>query len=170
MALLIDDAGSIVGTQKMVHIAQSKHFYEQDYYSPSEDGFAVFDTKFGKIGIVVCFDRHYPESIRTETLRGAELILIPTANTTIEPSEMFQWEIKVQAFQNSVNIVMCNRTGTEGEMMFAGESIVCDYNGQTISFAGRDEILLIADVDLHGASKTRKAKQYMSLRRIELYE
>ena len=170
MSLLIDDAGSIIGTQKMVHISQSEHFYEQDYYSTSEDGFAVFDTKFGKIGIVVCFDRHYPESIRTETLRGAELILIPTANTTIEPSEMFQWEIKVQAFQNSVNIVMCNRTGTEGEMMFAGESIVCDYNGQTISFAGRDEILLIADVDLHGASKTRKAKQYMSLSRIELYE
>ena len=67
MSLLIDDAGSIVGTQKMVHISQSEHFYEQDYYSTSEDGFAVFDTKFGKIGIVVCFDRHYHESIRTET-------------------------------------------------------------------------------------------------------
>ena len=135
MSLLIDDKGCIIGRQKMVHIAQCECFYEQDYYTPSEEGFKVFDTRFGKIGIVVCFDRHYPESIRTETLRGAELILIPTANTTIEPSEMFQWEIKVQAFQNSVNIVMCNRTGTEGEMMFAGESIVCDYNGQTISLA-----------------------------------
>lgn len=109
MSLLIDDKGEIIGRQKMVHIAQCKRFYEQDYYTPSEEGFQVFDTKFGKIGIVVCFDRHYPESIRTQALKGADLIIIPTANTKSEPSEMFIWEIKVQAYQNSVNIAMCNR-------------------------------------------------------------
>ena len=61
MSLLIDDEGRIVGRQKMVHIAQCEKFYEQDYYTPSEEGFQVFDTRLGKIGIVVCFDRHYPE-------------------------------------------------------------------------------------------------------------
>lgn len=95
MSFLIDDEGNIIGTQKMVHVAQCEQFYEQSNYTPSEEGFSVFDTKIGKIGIVVCFDRHYPESIRTEALRGAELILVPTANTTAEPLEMFQWEIRV---------------------------------------------------------------------------
>ncbi len=136
MSLLIDDEGKIIGKQKMVHIAQCDKFYEQSYYTPSEEGFAVYDTKLGKIGIVVCFDRHYPESIRTESLNGAEVIVIPTANTTAEPSAMFQWEVKVQAFQNSVNIAMCNRIGQEGQMEFSGESIVTDYNGDTLRLAG----------------------------------
>ena len=170
MSLLIDDKGCIIGRQKMVHIAQCECFYEQDYYTQSEEGFQVFDTKFGKIGIVVCFDRHYPESIRTEALRGAELVIIPTANTIAEPSELFQWEVRVQAFQNSVNIAMCNRVGREDKMIFSGESVVCNYDGDIISAAGSDEILLISEVDLSDASEKRKKKPYTSLRRPDLYE
>ena len=75
--------------------------------TPSEDGFKVFDTPFGKVGIVICFDRHLPESIRTCTLKGAQLIIIPTANTLAEPLEMFEWELRVQAFQNNVFVAMC---------------------------------------------------------------
>lgn len=169
MSLLIDDAGSILGRQKMVHIAQAACFFEQDYYTPSEEGFQVFDTPMGKIGIVVCFDRHYPESVRTSALRGAELILIPTANTKDEPSELFQWEIKIQAFQNSVNIAMCNRVGREGEMDFSGESIVSDYNGETLALADDREQILYAEADLAAARQTRERKPYTSLRRPELY-
>lgn len=101
-SIFIDKNGEVKGTQKIVHIAQAEQFYEQDYYTPSDEGFKVFDTEFGKIGLVVCFDRYYPESIRTEVLRGADLILIPTVNTKAEPSLMFEWELRVQAFQNSV--------------------------------------------------------------------
>ena len=169
MSLLIDDEGNIIGKQKMVHIAQCESFYEQDYYTPAEDGFHVFDTKIGKIGIIVCFDRHYPESIRTEALRGAELILIPTANTTSEPSELFQWEIRVQAFQNSVNVAMCNRVGQEDEMEFSGESVVSDYNGNRVALAGNNEELLIAEIDLPEATRVREQKPYTSLRRTDLY-
>ena len=86
-SIFIDKNGEVKGTQKMVHIAQAEQFYEQDYYTPSDEGFKVFDTEFGKIGLVVCFDRHYPESIRTEVLRGAELILIPTVNTKADDTE-----------------------------------------------------------------------------------
>lgn len=139
------------------------------YYTPSEEGFQVFDTPLGKIGIVVCFDRHYPESVRTEALKGAELILIPTANTKAEPSALFQWEIKVQAFQNSVNIAMCNRVGLEGETDFSGESIVADFNGETLVLADDREQLLFAEVDLSAARQTRERKPYTSLRRAELY-
>ena len=170
MSLLIDDLGKIVGKQKMVHIAQLPNFYEQSYYTPSEDGFSVFETRLGKIGIVVCFDRHYPESIRTEALKGADLVIIPTANTIAEPAELFQWEIRVQAFQNSVNIAMCNRTGTEDGMTFSGASIVSNYNGELLALAGSEETLLLSEVDMHGTEMTRKVKAYTSLRRKNLYE
>ena len=170
MSLLIDAQGEIIGRQKMVHVAQCEMFYEQSYYTPSEEGFIVFDTRLGKIGIVVCFDRHYPESIRTEALRGAELIIVPTANTKSEPSDVFQWEIKVQAFQNSVNVAMCNRVGREGNMEFSGESIVAGFDGETIEMAGDQEELMLAEVNLYGAAEKRHQQPYTSLRRTGLYE
>ena len=170
MSLLIDDRGVLLGEQKMVHIAQAACFYEQDYYTPSEEGFRVFDTAIGKIGMVVCFDRHYPESIRTSALKGAELVLVPTANTKDEPSELFQWEVKIQAFQNSAYVAMCNRVGREDRMDFCGESIVADYNGDTVALAGNEETLLFAEVDLPAAAAARQRKPYTSLRRPELYE
>jgi predicted amidohydrolase len=169
-SILIDKAGEIIGIQKMVHIAQAEQFYEQDYYEPSDTGFQVFDTEMGKIGIVVCFDRHYPESIRTESLMGADLILIPTVNTKREPLEMFEWEVRVQAFQNSVAIAMCNRVGMEGDMAFAGESILTDANGNVIVKADDTESLILAEIDLQTVRKTRSGKPYTTLRRTEMYK
>lgn len=168
-SLLIDSDGSIVGIQKMVHVAQAPQFYEQDYYTPSDTGFQVFDTELGRIGIVVCFDRHYPESIRTETSMGADLILVPTVNTMQEPMEMFGQEIRVQAFQNSVFVVMCNRVGKEDAMNFAGESIVVDANGNVVCKADDSEQLVFTELDLGEAKKIRDRKTYTSLRRPELY-
>jgi predicted amidohydrolase len=169
-SIFIDRTGEICGIQKMVHVAQAKNFYEEDYYEPSDTGFLVFDTEFGKIGIVVCFDRHYPESIRTESLMGADLILIPTVNTKSEPLEMFEWEVRVQAFQNSVAIAMCNRVGTEGNMVFAGESIVIDANGNVIVKSDDTEGLIFAELDLSAVGKIRSGKPYTSLRRKEWYK
>lgn len=170
MSLLVDDNGVIIGKQKMVHIAQAEKFYEQDYYTPSEESFEVFDTKFGKVGIVVCFDRHYPESIRTSALNGAELVIVPTANTKDEPSDLFQWEIKIQAFQSCVNVAMCNRVGLEDEMDFSGESIIADANGNTVLLADDSEGIFYADVDMAGATEIRNRKPYTNLRRTELYK
>lgn len=168
-SLLVGCDGSVMGIQKMVHVAQAPQFYEQDYYTPADTGFQVFQTTFGTIGIVVCFDRHYPESIRTETLMGADLILVPTVNTKQEPMEMFQQEIRVQAFQNSVIVAMCNRVGTEGEMNFAGESLVVDANGQTMFKADDQEQLIVVDVDLQQARRIREGRPYTTLRKPELY-
>lgn len=165
MSLLIDNNGQIIGKQKMVHIKQAEKFYEQSYYEPSDEGFKVFQTEFGKIAMIICFDRHYPESIRTATLKGAELILIPTANTADENSDLFQWEIKVQSFQNNVIIAMTNRVGIEDEMKFNGQSIISDVNGDTIALAGDCEEILYADIDLNKANK----KEYIHLRRNDYY-
>ena len=150
----------------MVHIAQAAQFCEQDYYTPSDDGFLAFDTPLGRIGVVACFDRHYPESIRTEALMGADLILIPTANTEGEPMEMFDWEVKVQAFQNSVAIAMCNCTGVEGATVFSDRSLVTDANSETIAQAGSGDELLYAQVDM---ARIRAERPYTSLRRPKLY-
>ncbi|MCD8151068.1 MAG: carbon-nitrogen hydrolase family protein [Clostridiales bacterium] len=168
-SFLIAPIGEIQGIQKMVHIAQAAGFYEQDYYAPSDDGFQVFRTPFGNLGIVVCFDRHYPESIRTGKLNGADLILIPTANTKAEPLDMFEWEIRVQAFQNCIPIVMCNRTGTEGRMVFAGESLSVDADGNLMIKADDREQLVYVEVDMDNNRMKGDSRPYVSLRRPELY-
>ena len=168
-SLWIAPNGKILDIAKMVYIAQNEKFYEQDYYTPSDDGFHVFDTEFGKIGIVVCFDRHYPESIRTESLQEADLILIPTVNTKAEPSEMFEWEVRVQAFQNSVAIAMCNRVGVEGEMDFAGESMAVDVNGEILARADDTEQIVYVYINLEKLGKVREKRPYTGLRRKEFY-
>lgn len=168
-SIMIDKNGEILGIQKMVHIAQAERFYEQDYYTPSDDGFKVFETDFGKIGIVVCFDRHYPESIRTETLMGADLILVPTVNTKQEPMDMFEMEIRSQAFQNCVAVAMCNRVGKEDEMDFAGESLAVDANGRILTKADDTEQIVYVNIDIDEVRKIRRCKPYTTLRRTEFY-
>ena len=169
MSLMIDSNGGLVGVSKMVHVYQANKFYEQDYYTPSEDGFKVYDTPFGKIGIVICFDRHLPESIRSCAKQGAELIIIPIANTLDESMEMFEWEIRVQAYQNNVFIAMCNRVGIEGSMNFSGESIVVDSEGNIIFKADGKEQLIIQDINLSEAKESRKRRPYISLIRPDSY-
>lgn len=85
-------------------------------------------------------------------------------------SEMFLWEIKVQAYQNSVNIVMCNRVGIEYKMEFSGESVVVDHNGNTVLLADDSEGLYLTEISLSETSQVRSDKPYTSLRRKELYE
>ncbi len=168
-SFMIADDGQIAGISKMVHIAQAPGFYEQDYYTPSDSGFHVFDTPFGRIGIVVCFDRHFPESIRTCVLKGAQLILIPTANTMNEPRDMFEWELRVAARQNGVWIAMCNRVGAEGETTFCGDSIVVSPDGEIAAKAGEDPQLLVAEANLSLASTAWQRKTYLDLLRPDCY-
>jgi beta-ureidopropionase len=169
-SLLIDAQGELLGVSKMVHICQAPYFYEQDYYTPSDTGFKVYETNICKIGIVICFDRHMPESIRTCVLRGAQIILIPTANTTREPRELFEWELRVAAMQNGVYIACCNRVGIEDDMEFYGESIIVDPNGNIVAKADATEQILSADIDLSLVEVTRMNRPYLALLRTEAYE
>ena len=162
-SLWVTSDGKIDDISKMVHIAQNVNFYEQDYYAPSDDGFKVFEMPFGKVGIVICFDLHIPESIRSCALKGADLVIVPTANTKAEPMEMFEWEMRVQAMHNQVFVAMCNRVGTEGEMQFAGESIVIHPSGDVIAKADDKEQLFVCDIDLEEVKKVRSNMDYISL-------
>lgn len=169
-SLMINVNGEIMGVSKMVHIGQFPGFYERDYYTPSDTGFRVYELTFGRVGIVVCFDRHFPESIRTSVLRGAEVVIIPTANITSEPRDLFECEIRSAAFQNGVYVAMCNRVGKEGEAEFCGESVVIDSNGRVIAKAGQFEELLIVEVDPSRIEESRSSRPYLSLRRPDSYE
>ena len=168
-SLWISPEGKILDKAKMVHIAQAPQFYEQDYYMPSDDGFKVFDTPFGKIGIVICYDRHLPESIRTCVLKGTDLVIIPTANTKAENMELFEWEIRVQAMQNQVFVAMCNRVGTEDAMEFSGESLVVHPSGEVLLKADDREQLLTCELDLSEAREWRSRIPYLKTRRPEWY-
>lgn len=168
-SLMIGADGSVMGISKMVHIAQMPGFYERDYYTPSDTGFRVYETPLGKIGIVVCFDRHYPESIRTCALRGASLVVIPTANTMDEPRDVFECELRAAAFQNGIYVAMCNRVGTEGEVVFCGESVVVDPSGNIVVKGDSTEAVVLADVELSQVIAARTKRPYLLLRRPELY-
>lgn len=168
-SLWITPEGRMSGIAKMVHIMQAEQFYEKDYYTPSDDGFKVFDTPFGKVGIVICFDRHLPESIRSCALNGAQLVIIPTANTSAEPLEMFEWELRVQAFQNNVFIAMCNRVGQEDVMDFCGQSLIVSPDGDVLFKADDLEQLIGVEIDLSLAEVSRSKRPYITTRRNEKY-
>jgi len=169
-ACLINEHGQIVSVSTKKHIVRTDHFYEQDYYAPGDGGFEAAETSIGKIGTVVCFDRHYPESYRDLALKGADLIVIPVGNETEEPQDIFEWEIRIGAFASSVNVLMCNRVGREGKMDFSGNSLFAGPDGQVIARADGTEQILLADLDLENTAKKRAENNYMKLRRPEVFE
>ena len=155
-SLWITPDGVVQDVAKMEHIAQNKNFYEQDYYTPAKDGFKVFSTPFGKTGIVICFDRHLPENIRTCALKGADLVIVPTANTKAEPMELFEWEIRVQAMQNQVFIAMCNRVGMED----LSAAYRCTTDPRRLRMPGPMIIamtILIRSAGINGITQTARA-------------
>ncbi len=168
-SLWITPEGIVEDASTMVHVFQAPQFYEVNYYTPSQDGFKVFDTPFGKVGIVICFDRHIPNSIQTCAAKGADLVIIPTANCKDEPMDLFEAEVRTAAMQNQVFIAMCNRVGLEGEMNFAGESIVVDPYGNVILKADDREQLITCEIDLSESQRAKELKPFLSLRRFEHY-
>ncbi len=167
---VINSDGSLLGISKMVHITQIPNFYEQDYYAPSDTGFQVYETKNLKIGVVICFDRHFPESVRICALKGAEVVVIPTANLKGEPVDLFIAEMRAAALQNTVYIALCNRVGKEDAVTFAGASVVVDPNGSVIAEAGDGEQMLYAEVRAEVVEKTRRERPWLKMRRPHLYD
>ena len=98
---VINSDGEILGTTRMIHITDYEHFHEQGYYHPGENGAPVYNTEFGKIGVAICYDRHYPEYMRALAIAGAEIVFIPQAGAVGEwPDGLYEAEMQVAAFQN----------------------------------------------------------------------
>jgi len=166
---VIDADGRLLGVSRMVHIVQTKHYYEQDYYAPSNTGFRVYDTRYGKVGVVICFDRHFPESVRTAALKGAQVVFAPSANLAGEPLELFEAEMRVAAYQNNVYVAIVNRVGREGPVTYCGESLVAGPFGTIAGKAGSGERLLLVDIDLARTARARRERPFLALRQPRHY-
>ncbi len=168
---VIDADGVLLGKTRMIHITDYPGFYEQDYYYPGDSGAPVYQTKFGKIGVAICYDRHYPEYMRALALGGAEIVFVPQAGAVGEwPEGLYEAEMRVAAFQNGYFTALCNRVGKEPVLTFAGESFVCDPFGQVLARAasGKDQILY-CDIDLSLIKDAPARKWFFRDRRPELY-
>ncbi len=161
---VFDADGRTLGVSDMVHVAQFDGFWEKDYYAHGQ-AFEVYDTAVGRVGVVICYDRHFPESWRACALAGAEIIATPACNLASENTQLFANEIGVMAYQNSVYAAMSNRCGVEDGTRYAGHSVIAGPDGSPLAQAGADEEVLIADLDLaHRRAIARKAGWLAELR------
>jgi N-carbamoylputrescine amidase len=168
---VIDADGGLLGVTRMVHITEYACFHEQGYYTPGDKGAPVYKTRVGNVGVAICYDRHFPEYMRALALDGADLVVVPQAGTTGEwPDGLYEGEMRVASFQNGYYTALCNRVGREDCVDFAGESFVCDPNGEVIARAaqGADEILY-AEIDLANNARSHARQLFMRHRRPELY-
>jgi len=168
---VIDADGRLLGRTRMVHITEYDCFHEQGYYAPGDTGAPVYETAAGKIGVAICYDRHYPEYMRALALGGADLVLVPQAGAVGEwPEGLFEGEMRVAAFQNGYHIALCNRVGQEECLAFAGESFVAAPDGTIVARApGLQEHLLVADIELDAADRSHARRLFLRDRRPELY-
>jgi predicted amidohydrolase len=163
--------GRLLGRTRMVHITDYEGFHERGYYKPGDKGLPVYGTPFGKIGVVICYDRHFPEAMRAVRLAGAELVIVPQAGAVGEwPEGLHEAELRVAAFQNGYFTALCNRVGEESRLVFAGGSFVCNPAGQIIAQAGHlTEGILYADLDLGEVGRSHATRHFLPDRRPELY-
>jgi len=168
---VIDGDGTILGVTRMVHITEYEHFHEQGYYQPGDTGAPVYDTWVGRLGVAICYDRHYPEYMRALALGGAELVVVPQAGAVGEwPEGLHEAEMRVAAFQNGYFTALCNRVGEEEHLTFAGESFVCGPDGRVLARAGEgtDEVLH-CEVDLAECANSHARQLFLRDRRPDLY-
>ena len=168
---VFDADGRHLGTARMMHICDTEGFREQSYYHPGDAGAPVFATRVGRIGVAICYDRHYPEYMRALGLAGAELVVIPQAGTDGEwPEGLFEAEIRTAAFQNGYFAALCNRVGREETMHFAGESFVVDPEGQVVARGPQsEEDLVIADCDFRRCRESTARRLFWRDRRPAVY-
>jgi N-carbamoylputrescine amidase len=168
---VIDADGRLAGVTRMVHIMEGPGFHERGYYAPGDGGTFVHETAAGRIGVAICYDRHFPEYMRGLRLAGAEIVVVPQAGAVGEWTEgIFEAELQVAAFQNGYYAALANRVGREEGLEFAGESYVVDPDGRVIARAprGRDHVLF-ADCDFSRNAASHAARHFLEDRRPEVY-
>jgi predicted amidohydrolase len=168
---VIDADGRLVGVTRMAHIMEGPGFHEKSYYAASAEGPRVYETRAGRVGVAICYDRHFPEYMRSLGLLGAEIVIVPQAGAVGEWTEgIFEAELQVAAFQNGYFAALVNRVGREEVDYFAGESYVVDPDGRVIARAPRDrDFILYADCDLSKIASSFARRHFLPDRRPDLY-
>jgi len=173
-AAVLDANGEYIGKFRKVQIPHTwPGFWEKFYFKPGNLGFPVFETEYAKIGIYICYDRHFPECARILALNGAQILFNPSATTTGKSQYLWELEQPAQAVANGVFIGANNRIGLEKPWEFGefyGSSYFVDPKGQFLvkGSADKDEIV-IADLDLEMIREVRDGWQFFRDRRPEMY-
>jgi len=169
---VIDADGTIAGRNRMVHVADLPCFREKGYYTPGDLGAGVFDTRAGRIGVAICYDRHFPEYMRALALKGAEIVVVPQAGSVGEwPEGLYEAELQVASFQNGYFAALVNRVGREDCLEFAGESFITGPDGRVLARAasGEDDILY-RDIDLSAIGESSARRFFLPSRLPEIYK
>jgi len=173
-AAVIDADGSYLGKFRKMHIPQcAPGFWEKFYFRPGNLGYPVFDTRVGKVGVYICYDRHFPEGARCLGLNGAEIVFNPSATVAGLSEHLWKIEQPAHAVANQYFIGAINRPGVEEPWKFGefyGQSYFCDPRGQFLAEACRDQDeIVIADMDLDMIREVRNTWQFFRDRRPETY-
>lgn len=167
---VIDKSGEYIGKSQMMHIAELPNYNEKYYYWEGKTDYPVFDTGGTKIGIAICYDRHFTEHMRILTLKGAEIIIVPTATSLSELKNIWEVEMQAASVANQVFIAVVNHVGVDDKIHYFGKSFVTNPIGDVIGMAGEaDEELLIVDIDLDQIDKTRRLLPFLRDRRPGTY-
>ena len=178
--VVVDADGSVIGSYRKSHIPEGPGYHEKFYFSPGDTGFKVFDTRYAKLGVAICWDQWFPEAARAMALMGAEILLYPTAigsepqDASIDSSGHWQRTMQGHAAANVMPVVASNRIGTEkGEkytMTFYGSSFIASPTGEKLAEADREsETVLTAAFDLDEVRRYRQAWGVFRDRRPDLY-
>jgi predicted amidohydrolase len=159
------DRGRLAGVYRKVHVPNLPLYREQFYFSPGDGGFPVFETSQGRIGVQICWDNLFPEGARILALRGAELIISPTA-ASLNTHTLWERAITANAFANNLFVFRVNRVGKEEGISFYGRSFCADPWGELVSeLAGGKEAIVIADIDLAERNAAQETWGFLKHRR-----
>lgn len=176
-AVVVDADGTIAGKYRKTHIPHLEKFWEKFYFRPGNLGFPVFDTQVGRIGVCICYDRHFPESWRELGLAGAQIVFNPNASKPGLSDRLWEIEQPEGAAANGYYVCVPNRVGSEENefgteaVNFYGTSYVVDPRGNFVGEKGSSEHeeLLVRDIDLDAVRQTRNDWQFFRDRRPEMY-
>jgi predicted amidohydrolase len=169
---VFDTNGNYLGKQRMTHILEGPGYNERYYYWQGDSGYPVFDIGPVRIGVAICYDRHFPEAMRALALGGADLIVIPTATASLEAQFRAVWEVEMQAaaVAHGLFVAVANRAGTDGGLVFFGGSFAADPYGRVVGRAPEDDAaLLLVDLDLELVEYARRDMPFLRDRRPDTY-
>jgi N-carbamoylputrescine amidase len=186
-AIVFEKDGSVAGKYRKMHIPDDPGFYEKFYFTPGDLGFEPIQTSVGKLGVLICWDQWYPEAARIMTLKGAEILIYPTAigwfdeDSKEEKQRQLDAWITIQrshAIANAIPVISCNRVGFEADptgvmkgTRFWGNSFICGAQGELLTHANhQDETILYADIEHERTKEVRDIWPFLRDRRIEAYE
>jgi N-carbamoylputrescine amidase len=176
-SIAVVDGGKVLGRYRKSHIPDGPGYEEKFYFRQGGEGFRVFDTRFARIGVAICWDQWFPECARAMTLMDAELLFYPTAigsepeEPDFDSKDPWQRAMVGHAVCNVVPVVASNRIGNESGQLFYGSSFICDQRGEKLSELGRtDEGVIVADFDRAKIREDRASMGFFRDRRPELYK